>query len=582
MEKTKHALPLIGAQVTLEQGLSLEKTEQLFIQMKDCGMKACLVDINGFLFPQVQSDRVSILENAVRIASDNDISVYFRLELLSEGPGVAEDFNKLIDALNNKAAIKGCIISVSEGQTDVSDICGIRDKYSELLHSTANAINKPGQEFEIILDCGNILETAFRYDFSVLRNDFSAFGFSAVPVKDYSAYSRRRYNLALSAASKIMRSAAGDKPFWVSGLQAGNNGGEDGFSPSREEITQWLWTAAGNGAAGVLFDKLNLPAQGRKAGGVALLNLLGKASEKATAIKECLAAINENAELFSLAEPMDSPVTVLYTNQSIASESYSMYSAVAAYDILVERGVPANICEIDEYDWKLDEYRGRAILISGQETVHSRYYEAIRNYVKKGGKLIVEGRSFYFDENVWSNFSKEKFPLSDVFGGRAEEFSALMDNEKLPVGNTRLWVNKWYGLLRNEASGEILPIIRNKYGRGRVTWIPSMIFLGAINTGHRRKLSMLLLDELEAVTQDIPMKFNLRRSGITVNYLKSGEGYITIISNKGQHRRRVSFDTENKVERLLFSDIRYDRKAKAKNRKIKLRSQHTAAVLWKS
>ena len=422
--------------------------------------------------------------------------------------------------------------------------------------------------------------------FEILKNDFSGFGLSVVPVKDFASYSRRRFNLVLSAACEMLKNEIGDSSLWVTGLQSGNDG--DALSPSKEEIAQWLWTSVGHGVKGIFFDKLNVPQNGMRAGGVALMNLLGEASEKALAIRESLAAINDNAELFTGAEPVREPIAILYTKEFVSrgfsgnQVNIAMQSVVAVYDILMENGIDAGIFSFGAYNWNLDDYRGRCVVVSGQEIVPMKYYDNIRNFVKKGGKLIVEGRSFYFDENLYCNFSKNIFPLSDVFGGRAVEFNAIEGNEKLKINDNKLWVCRWYGFLKNEASGETLPFIRNKYGRGRVTWIPSVIFLGAIDTGHRRRISGLMMKEIEFLSEELPVKFRRRRSGITIQYLKKDEGYITIVSNEGQHRRKVRFRTRLKVEKLLFSNIRYDRKAKAKNRKIKFRSQHTAAVLWKS
>ena len=481
--------------------------------------------------------------------------------------------------IRDSPIIGGWIITVSDEER-------LQENCTEILHNIAEHIKIDDRNIEIILDCGNIIETVGRFDFEILKNDFSGFGLSVVPVKDFASYSRRRFNLVLSAACEMLKNEIGDSSLWVTGLQSGNDG--DALSPSKEEIAQWLWTSVGHGVKGIFFDKLNVPQNGMRAGGVALMNLLGEASEKALAIRESLAAINDNAELFTGAEPVREPIAILYTKEFVSrgfsgnQVNIAMQSVVAVYDILMENGIDAGIFSFGAYNWNLDDYRGRCVVVSGQEIVPMKYYDNIRNFVKKGGKLIVEGRSFYFDENLYCNFSKNIFPLSDVFGGRAVEFNAIEGNEKLKINDNKLWVCRWYGFLKNEASGETLPFIRNKYGRGRVTWIPSVIFLGAIDTGHRRRISGLMMKEIEFLSEELPVKFRRRRSGITIQYLKKDEGYITIVSNKGQHRRKVRFRTRLKVEKLLFSNIRYDRKAKAKNRKIKFRSQHTAAVLWKS
>ena len=576
MENSKHCLPLIGAQVVLGQEIELQRLEKMFVAMRCCSMNACSIPINDFLLSEGADCQ---LEKVVKAASDNDIAIYLKFELTYKTSKKISVLKEFVNIIKENPIIGGWIITVSDEER-------LQENCTEILHNIAEHIKMDDRNIEIILDCGNIIETVGRFDFEILKNDFSGFGLSVVPVKDFASYSRRRFNLVLSAACEMLKNEIGDSSLWVTGLQSGNDG--DALSPSKEEIAQWLWTSVGHGVKGIFFDKLNVPQNGMKAGGVALMNLLGEASEKAFAIRESLAAINDNVELFTGAEPVREPIAILYTKEFVSrgcsgnQVNIAMQSVVAVYDILMENGIDAGIFSFGAYNWNLDDYRGRCVVVSGQEIVPMKYYDYIRNFVKKGGKLIVEGRSFYFDERLYCNFSKNIFPLSDVFGGRAVEFNAIEGNEKLKINDNKLWVCRWYGFLKNEASGETLPFIRNKYGRGRVTWIPSVIFLGAIDTGHRRRISGLMMKEIEFLSEELPVKFRRRRSGITIQYLKKDEGYITIVSNKGQHRRKVRFRTRLKVEKLLFSNIRYDRKAKAKNRKIKFRSQHTAAVLWKS
>jgi Beta-galactosidase trimerisation domain. len=576
MENSRHCLPLIGAQVVLGQEIELQRLEKMFVAMRCCSMNACSIPINDFLLSEGADCQ---LEKVVKAASNDDIAIYLKFELTYKTSKKISVLKEFVNIVKENPIIGGWIITVSDEER-------LQENCTEILHNIAEHIKIDDRNIEIILDCGNIIETVGRFDFEILKNDFSGFGLSVVPVKDFASYSRRRFNLVLSAACEMLKNEIGDSSLWVTGLQSGNDG--DALSPSKEEIAQWLWTSVGHGVKGIFFDKLNVPQNGMRAGGVALMNLLGEASEKALAIRESLAAINDNAELFTGAEPVREPIAILYTKEFVSrgcsgnQVNIAMQSVVAVYDILMENGIDAGIFSFGAYNWNLDDYRGRCVVVSGQEIVPMKYYDNIRNFVKKGGKLIVEGRSFYFDENLYCNFSKNIFPLSDVFGGRAVEFNAIEGNEKLKINDNKLWVCRWYGLLKNEASGETLPFIRNKYGRGRVTWIPSVIFLGAIDTGHRRRISGLMMKEIEFLSEELPVKFRRRRSGITIQYLKKDEGYITIVSNKGQHRRKVRFRTRLKVEKLLFSNIRYDRKAKAKNRKIKFRSQHTTAVLWKS
>ena len=584
MEEKGKNLPLIGGRVLIEPSEDLVRTEKLFGTMQNCGMKVCTFCIDGILYASDEDKQlIDRYIEATEIACNNALSAYLSFEII---PGLSEralgKLDSIVTRFSDIRNVNGWIVSISDENSG-------REKYTELLHNVSVIIRKSASLHEILLDCKDIPDSVWKYDFEALKNDFTGFGLSFVPVRNVPVLSRRRYNFAFSASCDIIRSATYGKPFWITALQSGNNGVEGEVSPSRAEITQWMWTALGRGASGILFDTLNLPASGMKAGGEALFDLLGEFSRKSLSVKEIISSLDENKELFLSAGQVESPIYVLYSDKSLSLHAeeavkpcQAMQSAMSAYEILMENGIRPGFCEMSEYDWTSEDYRGKCIIISGQEAVSSEYNDKISDFVKKGGKLIIEGRSFYFDENMRVNAVKPDFPLADVFGGRPKEFDAIRGYRKIKLTDKRFWAHRWYGLIKNDASGETLPLLRNKYGRGKVLWIPSMIILGAVNSGHRSRLSKLLMKEVAEAADTMPLRFRRRRSGITLQLLETDKGYITIVSNKGRHRRKVRFRTAYKVDRLLYSDIRYERRAKAKNRKIKLRSQQTAAVLWKT
>ena len=112
-------------------------------------------------------------------------------------------------------------------------------------------------------------------------------------------------------------------------------------------------------------------------------------------------------------------------------------------------------------------------------------------------------------------------------------------------------------------------------------WIPSVIGMGALKSGHKSWFSWLFKRELEAVVDEMPMSFRRRYTGIALQLLKTPDGYITIVTSSKRHRRRVVFRTDMRVvERVFFNEVNY-KTGKARNRKVKVHPGQTVVAFWK-
>ena len=467
------------------------------------------------------------------------------------------------------------------------------------LYHIAERIRAVDPDHELHVNNHQIFKNVAEYDFPAWRQFLDSLGASAHPSWHFGYFDRRRFTAAMAANCDIIRSGAGPLPWWVTELQGGNNtySAFKPFCPSPGELVKWVWTALGNGAKGVLFWTLNPRSVGGEAGEWSLLDMQGGLSPRARAVEEMTSALAEHEDLFAGAEPCLSPVTVLYCRESLWAEKQVqlgdpsdrdyegrqeggvMKSAVAMYEILLENGVKPQLGEMSEYDWSKDSYAGKCIILAGQVCIPRRYYPLIRHFVKKGGKLFVEGLSFYYDEFMYNVFGGD-FDLADVLGGRLQDVTCTPGDHKVKIGGRKLWVHLWEGVLLNDASGESLPLIHNKYGRGTVTWVPSMIGLGAVRTGHRKALSKFVMKELAPVLKDLPLRFKRHRSGISLQVMKAGKGYITVVSSSARHRRKVRFETGLKVKKLLYTYSPDEVPGKARNRKVKVHAGATVVAYW--
>ncbi len=537
----------IGALLNIDPGQNEAKIRKSFQAMSACGMTVCRIVLDSSYGDSV----LDLYDTTFSIASECEMSMVASLR------GDAEFCRKAVGRF-------GACQSLIAWELEPKD--------------------KAGQAAVRDADCG--------------AHELICNGLSILPGINFHKIHQRRYEIAVSMSCDAARSYSGDDSLWVTGLQGGSNlyVGSRSFSPTAAEITQWLWTAVAAGAKGIFMQSVNSKKDGKGAGEMSLLNMQGGKTVRSEAVREVISALKENAALFENAVPVHSPVTLIYTKESIRAENlmhrddlseedYEVRQrggctkdAMAIYQLIMERGIRPDFREISEYPWEEDS-KGKCVVFAGQLSVPVKYYPLLREFVKKGGMVLIEGLSFCYDENMDSVFSSE-FPLKDVFGGYVEEYNCRPGVFRRRIGKKRFWVHLFEGVIHNEASGESLSILRNKYGRGSVLWIPSVVGMGAIKAGHKSRISRLIKKELAPIIKDLPICFRRNYSGIALQMMETPEKLITIVTSNKRHRRRVAFKTDMRVERrLFFNNVNY-KTGKAKNHKVKVHAGQTVVAVW--
>ena len=290
---------------------------------------------------------------------------------------------------------------------------------------------------------------------------------------------------------------------------------------------------------------------------------------------------------------MESPVTVLYTRQSLWIEKQVQYgdrndlnyegrqsggamkSAVALYEILAENGIKSRFGEIGEYDWNKADHSGQCVILAGQVALPATYYDKIRKFTERGGKLIVEGASTFYDEEMLS-LHNTGFPLEEVFGGSLDELKCTPGDYRVELDGREFPVHLWDGFVHDDATDRAVRILRHAYGRGSITWIPSMLGLGAIRTGEKEPLSDLLRSELEGIVDALPFVFRKRCEGTIMQTLRTGEGYVTVLINKSRKPQKAELVTKSTSPTVIFGDSRA-----VKGRNVEIQPEETLVIAWK-
>jgi beta-galactosidase len=261
-----------------------------------------------------------------------------------------------------------------------------------------------------------------------------------------------------------------------------------------------------------------------------------------------------------------------------------MKSALGYFEALSEMGVQSNFKEMGEFDFSKTDCTGTTIILAHQIAIPSRYWQNLQDFVRKGGKLIVDGLTGYYDENALC-IMKTGFPLEQLFGGNISEFK-MVDNlftVNLTRPNVALPAHLWRGTVAPTTGKAISRVnndivaVRNGFGKGEVVWIPSLVGLGGRIKSDYSKLAELIDAETKQ-NNSISFRFKTTAPLMLMKTLKSGDAYITVVINKSKEKRRLLFENRNKLNpSILFAD----HQGKLANNTLDISPEETMVIVWK-
>ena len=448
-----------------------------------------------------------------------------------------------------------------------------------------------------------IFQNAAEYNFPEWRKFLTSLGGSAHASWHFGYFTREQYAVAVSANSEMLRSGAGNIPWLMTELQGGNNtySGYAAMCPTKEEISQWLWITIGTESKGTIFWCLNPRASGFEAGEWAMLDFQDEPTDRMKAASEVIAVIQKNKNLFANARVVESGIDVLYSRESLWIEKklqtggpfYEgrntggvMKSALAYFEALGEMGIQSGFREFSEYDFTKSDYKGSTIVLAHQISIPSGYWKSLAHFVDKGGKLIVDGLTGFYNENA-INIMKTGFPLQDLFGGNIKEYKLIDDifDLKLPDANLTLPAHLWKGTIKavsakpvGVSNNEIIASL-NQYGKGEVIWIPSLVGLGSRIKKDYTQLSYLLEKEATLSLEDIPFRFVELQNGLLMKTMQSAKSIITIIINKSAEKRDVQL--QGKGIKLKPRTLYADNGGSVSNATVQIFPEETIVIEWR-
>lgn len=616
-------VPLIGGQVIIEPGQSDAEIEHWFKIMHDNGMKVTRIRMFEEYMHVGDQWNFTLFDKAFKAAEKYDIKVFatlfpstpnnsiggfkFPLDDAHERQ-VVTYIEKTVNHYKNFKCLLGWVLMnepgmggelpktdytkrkfeewkkqqtepayQSKGYTKLVNFDEERflvDYTTWYLGWLANEIKKYDSNHEMHVNNHQIYDNVAEYDFPAWRPYLTSLGASAHASWHFGYFKRQQYPMAMFANCSIIRSGAGELPFWITELQGGNNtySGYRPFCPTAEEITQWMWTSIASGTQGIIFWSLNPRSIGEESGEWALLNFQNMPSDRFEAASKVALFMDKNRKIFEDIRPFEADVDILYIRESLWTERKIQYgdlddstyegrhkggvmkSVLAFYEMLLENGVNASIAEINEYDWDKKDYKGKTLIIPNQITLPSSQWEHLRQFVKKGGKLIVEGLTSFYDENMLCLF-QTGFPLQDVFGGSLQETKCIPGDFTMQFGSDKVNTHLWKGYIYNQKGkiianeGNKITATRHQFGNGEVVWIPSLVGLGGRRIGNYHPLSNFILKEIQELSNH---RFTRNYPGIYMQSFNSGKNNYSLVINKSGVQKNVELKAP--ASKLIYSD----------------------------
>ena len=441
-----------------------------------------------------------------------------------------------------------------------------RDFTADYLQWIAAEVRRYDSRHDIHVNPADVFGNSGDYDWCRWQGFLTSLGGSAHPSWHYYHFDRSQYALAMGLESQMLRGGAGSLPWFMTEIQGGNNiySGGRALCPTPQEIAQWLWVVIASEGKGGIFWMLNPRASGIEAGEWALLNYQGRPSERMLMAGRVADVLHRYESFFATARQPESTVNIVYSKESRWAEQLMAHgdedrfdgrrggavlkSVAACYQALAGYGIQAAVTALDSYDFSRNDYGGHTIILPNQIALPRSCYNQLEKFVNRGGTLIVEGLTGYFDEQLCQTVITGS-DLYRLLGNEVKEYICRDDTFSVTATTGKLPGHWQQGLLARGTDDISVSLM----GRGRVVWVPSCVALGAWVTRNFEPLAEFLVGQLPKLPANC---LNRYVDGLWTSTLQRGSERVTVYINKSSHKLSLSSAekvTSSQKPQLLFS-----------------------------
>ncbi len=436
------------------------------------------------------------------------------------------------------------------------------------------------------------------YDLAAIRKITNTIGTSMHPSWVLTDFAREKFAFGIAESNDMIRGKVNQSEFWMSELQAGPNtfSGLKPICPDSFDIAQWIWTSLGSGSKRFIYWIINPRPNGGEAGEWALFALNGEVSDRSATSKKIAETIHKYSDLFANAKPLNTGVTILITPESqFFLDCYArpnleavgpkslLKSFSAWHQMFMRLGMTVQLMEARDYDWNSTE-KNRIVIFPNALCVPAALQKNIFEFVANGNKIIADGQSFNFDDNI-TNLPSYGSPFDELFGAKLKDIVMQIDPAvKIPFNN------KKYSIYATGYKSEVIPTTaqvlagdnkiafatRNQYKNGEAVWIPQQIGVSEFND-HTRDFGEFVLDEVKTAYQLSPVILDNIHNDVLLQTLQSGSKFISIVTN-------CSFETvKTKIicrEKFNPKVIWGSKNSLDKNNILTLGDRDTVVIIW--
>lgn len=229
-----------------------------------------------------------------------------------------------------------------------------------------------------------------------------------------------------AAAIEVTRSAAKDKEYWISEMQAGycqNIGLNKSPRPEPRHIRTWNWLSAIYGAKGIMYWCYLTESTGNESQGFGLLRFNGEITDRAREAAYNFQLLKKYETIF-LDHIPTSDVAILYDPTSstlmFAQEGHDKWisqSHIAYYRTIWDADLYARWVTFED----LKSVTEKVLIIPIHYILTEEAASILRQYVEKGGTLIAENSFGLFSPNGMLQPRVPPYGLAEVFGVEEEE-----------------------------------------------------------------------------------------------------------------------------------------------------------------
>jgi beta-galactosidase len=375
-------------------------------------------------------------------------------------------------------------------------------------------------------------------------------GTSIHPAWNFSEYQRSEFGLPFAYALDMLRSASGERPWWVTELQGGPtiySGGRP-MNPTPAEITRWLWDSFGAGARGVVFWMWNPRVLGNEGGEWGLVSQDGKPSQRLESVKKVGEALGRLPEL-AQANPAAARVGILYNPEAFSliemdgrTQAASkradepLWSLEGTYSALHRAHIPIDFVHLEELKSGAAQ-RYRVLYLPYCYALDDQAVQALHNYVQNGGTVWADGLPGW--KNEYGEL-RSSIPggLGDMFGAEADDVYPVEKSYSVTTSNEQggeLWKLplelKGGQVLLTSREGKPFAV-RHQFGKGEAIYFASAVTL-AYRRRNNEAVQKWIVGPALAANAGAPVKLEKGSGQISFHALVGTGKDFAVLSNWG-------------------------------------------------